>query len=455
MLTFAITTLVLLLGAILLGLDVANQLVRPISALVQAADRVRGGDLTVRVSQTDRSNELGLLIRSFNRMTNQLQTQRRDLIDTNRQLDERNRFTEAVLAGVSAGVVNVDAKGIIQLANVHASRVLATEADALVGQALQEVLPEISDLFSDARTRTGRTLERQLVVKREGQPTRTLHARIAHEVAGEELRGYVITLDEITDLVSAQRMAAWADVARRIAHEIKNPLTPIQLSAERLKRKYLKQIEQEPEVFKDCIDTIARQVDDIRRMVDEFSAFARMPTAIIRPHNLSLLVREAVILQREARPQIMFEPILPSEDILIACDQRQIRQALTNLVQNSVNAIEERPQPDSGENDSNATPPLPNGHIVVSLSREGDSAVLVVSDNGRGLPQDDREKLTEPYVTTRVKGTGLGLAIVKKIMEDHGGSLAITDNPGGGALVKLVFPLQHEQVSEEAALAAE
>ncbi len=440
LLAFAVTTLLLLLGAVLLGLDVANQLVLPISALVQAADRVRSGDLTVRVPQSARANELGTLIRSFNRMTNQLQTQRRELIDTNRQLDERNRFTEAVLAGVSAGVLNVDAFGVIQLANARAGELLAADPENLIGQTLADVLPETEEFFAEARRRTGRLLDRQIVMKRPGLLTRTMHVRITHEVAGEELRGFVLTFDEITDLVAAQRMAAWADVARRIAHEIKNPLTPIQLSAERLKRKYLAQIAQEPDVFRACIDTIVRQVDDIRRMVDEFSAFARMPSAVIRPHNLSALIREAVVLEREAHPTITFTTRLPDEDLRLPCDHRQIRQALTNLVQNAINAIRERPE---------TTDLLPNGNIEVSLAAEGDSVVLTIADNGRGLPVEERDRLTEPYVTTRIKGTGLGLAIVKKIMEDHGGTITLTDNPGGGARVSLAFPVAAEVAPAE------
>ena len=435
MLIFAIVSLVLLLVAILLGLSVANQLIRPISALIHASDRVRGGDLTVRVTQTDRSNELGTLIRSFNRMTNQLQTQRRELIETNRQLDERRRFTEAVLAGVSAGVIDTDADGVIQLVNIHGCDLLGIDADNVVGRMVLEVLPEMDTMFAEARRKPGREVDQQIVLKRPGQPTRSFHARLAPEMVAEDLiGGYVVTFDEITELISAQRMAAWADVARRIAHEIKNPLTPIQLSAERLKRKYLPQLTEGQDIFRDCTDTIFRQVDDIRRMVDEFSAFARMPAAVIKPHNLSMLIREAVILQRQAHPQITFSTALPESDISLPCDNRQIRQVLTNLIQNSVDAITERVPNEQGDS-------LPPGKIEIALESESDSVSIVVYDNGKGLPTDERDRLTEPYVTTRVKGTGLGLAIVKKIIEDHSASLELSDNPGGGAIVRLVFPV--------------
>lgn len=432
MMIFIIVALVLLFSAVLLGLNVANQLVRPIGALIHAADRVRTGDLTVRVTQTDRATELGTLIRSFNRMTNQLQTQRRELIETNRQLDERRRFTEAVLEGVSAGVLDTDSFGEIQLANSHACELLGSTPDDLVGRRVTDIMADMAPLFDEAHRKPGKQVDEQIIIKRTGQPARTLHVRLAPEMEAEDLSGFVITFDEITELVTAQRMAAWADVARRIAHEIKNPLTPIQLSAERLKRKYLKQITAEPEIFQECVDTIVRQVDDIRRMVDEFSAFARMPQAVIKPYNLSMLIREAVVLQREAHPDISFAVDLPEDDFQVPCDYRQIRQALTNLIQNAINAIHERPE--NGE-------PLPAGRVNVALQLTRDSAILTIADNGKGLPSEDRERLTEPYVTTRAKGTGLGLAIVKKIMEDHDATLSLEDNPTGGALIRLAFAL--------------
>ncbi len=432
LLLFVVIGVALLLGAILLGLHIAGGLVRPISALVQAADRVRGGDLTVRVPLSDRENELGTLIRSFNRMTNQLQGQRRELVETNRQLDARRRFSEAVLAGVSAGILDMNPEGVIQLANAHAGELLGLDPEAMIGEPVLALLPEMEELFMEAHRKPGRQIEQQVILKRPDHGARTFHVRIAPEIAADEVRGYVLTFDEITALVSAQRMAAWADVARRIAHEIKNPLTPIQLSAERLKRKYLGQITEGQEIFQECTDIIVRQVDDIRRMVDEFSAFARMPAAVIKPSNLSALVRETVSLERQAHGDITFKNELPAKDIFIPCDHRQLRQALLNLLQNARHAIEER----DGEIDL-----LPKGQITVSLQQQGESVQLSIIDNGKGLPKEDREKLTEPYVTTRAKGTGLGLAIVKKILEDHGSSLELLDNPHGGAIVRLALPL--------------
>jgi two-component system, NtrC family, nitrogen regulation sensor histidine kinase NtrY len=444
MLIFVIVGLVLLLGAVLLGLNIANQIIKPISALIHASDRVRSGDLSVRVPMSDRSNELGMLIRSFNRMTNQLQTQRRELTDSNRMLDERRRFTEAVLAGVSAGVINMDDEGVIKLVNEHAAALLGLQGDDMLGRSILELLPEMEELFLNLREHGERQVEQQIIFKREGQTPKTLHARIAPELVEPDLAsGYVLTFDDISALVAAQRMAAWGDVARRIAHEIKNPLTPIQLSAERLKRKYLPQITQDVEIFRDCTETIFRHVDDIRRMVDEFSAFARMPAAVIRPHNLSALVREAVVLQREAHRDIAFSTQLPETDITLPCDHRQMRQAITNLIQNAIDAITERA-------DGESKP----GAITIALTRGDESITVEVSDNGKGLPQDNRDRLTEPYVTTRAKGTGLGLAIVKKILEDHEGRLELADRPGGGAIVRLVIPATHATTELVATLAA-
>ena len=420
MLIFVIVAMVLLTASVLLGLEFASRLTRPISNLIVAAERVRAGDFTVRVEQSDRSNEIGMLIRSFNRMTNQLQTQRRDIMEANRQIDERRRFTEAVLAGVSAGVLDVDAHGVINLANSHAAEFLGVTCEQLVGQSITGVLPALLPLSSG---------ERQLQVN-----NRQLLIRTAAELVGDEVRGYVITLDEVTALIAAQRKAAWADVARRIAHEIKNPLTPIQLSADRLRRKYGKEIVTEPEVFRDCTETIVRQVDDIRRLIDEFSAFARMPAPVIRDTNVSALLREVVILHRHANAGVEIISHLPDEDLWADCDAAQLRQAVTNLILNGLDAVAERDSKDGV---------LPIGQIAVSLRQEGERVVIAVADNGVGLPTVDRDKLTDPYVTTKVKGTGLGLAIVSSIMQDHQGKIELVDVPTGGAVVRLSFPYRN------------
>lgn len=434
-LIFVVVALLLLLAAVWAGLIFATKLARPISALIGAAERVRAGDLTVRVSEPPNEDELGLLSRAFNRMTTEIESQRHELLATNRLLDERRRFTETVLAGVSAGVFGLDAEGRINLPNRSAARLLGVEdQESLIGCRLAELSPEMGELLGNAPRRPGRVVQDQIQVRRPGAATLTLLVRITAEGRGGEVRGYVVTFDDITELVSAQRKAAWADVARRIAHEIKNPLTPIQLSAERLRRKYLKEITGDTEVFTMCTDTIVRQVDDIRRMVDEFSAFARMPQPVMKPCNINDLVRQAVFLQSSAHSgRIRFAMELPTGPLTLPCDSRQISQALTNLLQNAADAIEGRPPPADGA-------ALPPGAVTVRVTAEEERVVVVVEDNGKGLPTEERDRLTEPYVTTRAKGTGLGLAIVKKIMEDHGGVLTLEDREGGGARVGLVIP---------------
>jgi two-component system, NtrC family, nitrogen regulation sensor histidine kinase NtrY len=428
---FAAVALLLLLASIWLGLTFATQLARPIVALATAAERVRAGDLRARVDERQQSDEIGFLAQAFNRMTEQLEAQRADLIEANRQLDVRRRFIEAVLSGVSAGVIGLDDSGRITLPNRSAASRLGVQPESLSGRLLVDAVPEFADLWEQVRRRPDKLAEDQVQITRDGR-TRILIARIGVEVRDDEPMGYVLTFDDVTELLTAQRQAAWADVARRIAHEIKNPLTPIQLSAERLKRRYLKEIKSDPETFRACTDTIVRQVGDIGRMVDEFSSFARMPRATIKPEVLQPICEEAVFLQRQNRSTTRVEFAAPSQPVILPCDARQLRQAVTNLLKNAADAIEGRPDPASGE--------LPPGRIRLSLAVGDGETRIEVTDNGKGLPVEGRERLTEPYVTTRSKGTGLGLAIVKKIAEDHGGRLILADNEGGGARVALVLP---------------
>ncbi|QJE72884.1 PAS domain-containing sensor histidine kinase [Aerophototrophica crusticola] len=436
----------LLLAAIWMGLLFATYLVQPIGALIAAAERVRSGDLTARVPDTDGpEDELSSLSRAFNRMTSQLESQRHELVEANKLLDLRRRFTEAVLSGVSAGVLGLDQEGVVNLPNLSAAELLGVgDPQSLVGRNLLEVAPEMADLMGTIRRRPGRLVEGQVQLRRGGQ-LRTLLVRLAAEVVGGEVKGFVVTFDDVSELLSAQRKAAWADVARRIAHEIKNPLTPIQLSAERLRRKYLKEISSDPDTFRAMTDTIVRHVDDIGKMVDEFSAFARMPSPVMKPVSIQELCRQAVFLQATAQTGIKFETILPEEPLQIVCDSRQIGQALTNLLKNAVEAIEGKAE----EVGDDAT--LPPGQVTLRVAQEDDRVILAVEDNGKGLPTEERDRLTEPYVTTRAKGTGLGLAIVKKIMEDHGGALLLEDRPGGGARVSLVLPRTLAPASPEAA----
>ncbi len=432
---FGAVALLLLLAAIWVGLLFANHLARPIADLIAAAEKVRAGDLETRVPEVGVGDEVGSLSRAFNRMASQLANQQHELIEANRQLDLRNRFTEAVLSGVSAGVIGLDHRGRINLPNKTASQLLGIDLTQAIGHELAETVPEIAAVIADARRRPERAPDTQIRLARAGR-ARTLLVRVAVDRSEEEIKGFVVTFDDITELQSAQRTAAWADVARRIAHEIKNPLTPIQLSAERLKRKYLKEITSDPETFQTCTDTIVRQVGDIGRMVDEFSAFARMPAPVMKAENLAELCQHATHLQKHARHDVQFTLKLPPGDLRLPCDARQVSQALTNLLQNALDAIDGR--------DASTGEALPPGRVEMSVLREPRAIVVAVSDNGRGLPMEGRERLTEPYMTTRTKGTGLGLAIVKKIMEDHGGELRLGDNPGGGAVVTLEFPVRSD-----------
>ena len=415
-LIFALVALLVLAAAILIGLVLANQIARPVGWLMMAAERVRGGDLAVRVPEIASGDELAGLSRAFNRMTNQLSAQRAELMDAYSQIDERRRFTETVLSGVSAGVIGLDAQGRIELPNRAAAELLGIDLVSVIGQPLSGQVPEISPLLSQCMAASDRPLTGEIQTGTRSK--RTLLVRIAPELRAGRTHGFVVTFDDITELQSAQRKAAWADVARRIAHEIKNPLTPIQLSAERLKRRFTKEISSDPTTFSQLADTIVRHVGDIGRMVDEFSAFARMPQPMIKPEDIGRVVREALILQRNAHPEILWETDIPERGPVAACDRRLLGQALTNLLMNAADAVAMRPR-DEGE----------AGHISVAVEVVDGTVRIGVTDDGVGLPPGDRGRLTEPYVTHKPKGTGLGLAIVKKIMEDHGGLVTLDDRP--------------------------
>ena len=422
---FALVALLVLSAAVLIGLLMANQIARPIGRLIHAAERVRSGDLAVRVPESATEDEIAGLSRAFNRMTGQLAAQRSELMDAYRQIDERRRFTETVLAGVSAGVIGLDSQGRIELPNRAADELLGIDLLAAIGQELAQVAPEFAALVREARAdpRRPHMAEVQIgpVARR-----RTLLARIGAELSGERAAGFVVTFDDITELQAAQRKAAWADVARRIAHEIKNPLTPIQLAAERLKRRFAREITSDPDTFAQCAETIVRHVGDIGRIVDEFSAFARMPQPVIKSEDVGRIAREALVLQKAARPQIDWQSDIPERGPVVACDRRMLRQALTNLLQNAADAVAMRASA---------------GRIELAVHPVVGEVHITVADDGVGLPEEDRARLAEPYVTHKPKGTGLGLAIVKKIMEDHGGHLVLDDRAEGpGAVATLVLP---------------
>src|SRR6267154_695462 len=336
-LIFMMVAMLFLVAAVAIGIHFATQLAIPVSRLITAAEQVRGGDLAARVPEGDKDDELASLSRAFNRMTYQIESQQRELREANRQLDERRRFTETVLTGVSAGVIGLDSLGRVNLPNRSASALLGTDLEQAIGQDLAEVAPDMAGLLHEVERRPDRLAQSQVQLVT-GNSTRTLLVRIAAEHNGRNISGFVVTFDDITELLSAQRKAAWADIARRIAHEIKNPLTPIQLSAERLRRKYLKDIKNDPETFRICTDTIVRHVEDIGRLVDEFSAFARMPAPVLKPEDLTTIVEQAVFLQRNAHPDIAFETSFVARPTTLRCDARLVSQAVTNIVKNAIEA---------------------------------------------------------------------------------------------------------------------
>src|SRR5215472_3259814 len=432
---YLVGTVVLLLAAIWIGLWAANRIVDPVSKLIGAAESVAKGDLKATVAVERGEDEISRLTLAFNRMVSQLDAQRTALVDANRQNDERRRFTEAVLAGVSAGVLGLDADGRVTIVNRTAARLLSVAPEEIESRHFSDVVPEFAGLIRRAMSEPVGRAGGEIAIKRSSGP-RALSVQVASERGGES--GYVVTFDDITDLVSAQRTAAWADVARRIAHEIKNPLTPIQLSAERLKRKYAKEVATDKDVFEQCTDTIIRQVGDIGRMVDEFSSFARMPTPVMRREIAQELVQQAVFLQRVAHPQIDFETDAPKAPLYFEGDGRLLSQALTNVLKNAAESIAARQA--NGAADE-------QGRISVSIDAEEPFVVFRIADNGMGLPSEHRHRLTEPYVTTRAKGTGLGLAIDRKILEDHQGELMLSDLGDGqrGAQVSLRLPRVQKQ----------
>ena len=426
-------TLIVVLSAIWTGIALADRLVRPIRQLIGAADEVATGNLDVAVPVRASDGDVGSLGDTFNKMILQLKSQRNELVGAKDLIDERRRFSEAVLAGVTAGVIGIDRDGVISIVNRSAERMLSIRSEAALGRRLSEMLPHIGRVFEIARG-AGRAVHREQVTFFRGGSERTFDVQVTLEEGGEGPASYVVTVDDITDLVSAQRSSAWADVARRIAHEIKNPLTPIQLSAERIRRRFGAAITEDREVFDQCTQTIIRQVGDIGRMVDEFSAFARMPKPDMQTIDLREPLREASFLVEVSRVDITFTRDFGAEPLTGTFDARLLSQAFGNLIKNAAEAIEAAER-ESGE----------KGAILIRAARSGRDIVVDVIDNGKGLPRENRQRLLEPYTTTREKGTGLGLAIVKKIVEDHGGRLELHDAPadfhgGRGAMIRIVLP---------------
>ncbi len=433
-LMFTVIALTVLMSSVLIGLNFANWLVAPIRRLMSAADLVSTGDLHVQVPVIKSEGDLANLGETFNKMTQELRTQRDDLVNASGLIDSRRRFIEAVLSSASAGIIGVDGAGEIAVLNRSAEKLIGHSESEVMGKPLSEIVPELDELMSTARSSAQRLLQGQIEINRDSVE-RNLSVRVSSEQTGQSNESYIITLDDITELVTAQRTSAWADVARRIAHEIKNPLTPIQLSAERIRRKFGKVITEDRPIFDQCTDTIIRQVDDIRRMVDEFSKFARMPKPVIEGEDVADTVRQTVFLMRVGYPDIDIDVDIKQEPMHAKFDRRLISQGLTNIIKNATEAIA-------------AVPPgeIQRGHIDVIAARENDDIVIDILDNGIGLPKESRARLLEPYVTTREKGTGLGLAIVGRVLEDHGGRIELNDastlRPGArGAWVRMRFSI--------------
>ena len=436
--------LVLLVSSVWLAINFADGLVNPIRKLMLAAESVSKGDLSVQVPVRKKEGDIGALSDTFNTMTMQLNDQRRDLLEVNDQLEHRRRFIETVLSGVTAGVVGISANGNVEIINRFGLSLINLKEEDAVGKPVAEVIPEVAKLMNKAMVTDRDSHRAQVSLVRSGMEY-TVNARITSEFSDDTRDGFVLTLDDITDLVTAQRTSAWADVARRIAHEIKNPLTPIQLSAERLRRRFGKNLnEKDQDVFDKCTSTIVRQVGDIGRMVDEFSSFARMPKPSFEKGDLRECLKEAVYVREVAQPEISFSLDLPEEPMIGYFDERLLSQAITNLVKNAGEAI----------TPSDSDPADHVGKINIKGSSDENLLMIEIIDNGKGWPKENRHKLLEPYMTTRKKGTGLGLSIVVKVVEDHKGKVELLDSPdfartGRGAMVRISLPIKNENLSSE------
>ena len=428
--------LLLIVSSVLFALWFAERLSKPIGRLAAAAKRVGAGELTTQVIEDEGDDEIAQLGRYFNQMTKQLKHQRDTLVDNTQQIEERRRLFDSVLSSVTSGVIVLNPDGEVSFTNNSANVLLNHAQKKIIPNQLSNIFPELNSLFQNLKKSESDNLQSEIKLVRSGRIENFL-VRMAPMNEDGNLKGYVVAFDDITSLVSAQRSAAWGDVARRIAHEIKNPLTPIQLSAERIRKKFSPLLADNSDRLRDMVDVIIRQTEDIKRIVDEFSKFARMPELRRKNENLSALVESTVSLQQAGQPNVLINLSIPKLPIFTSIDATLINQAITNILKNAGEAIETRLQSASASNH--------DGVIEVSLKNKSDSVLLNISDNGVGLPQD-RSRLFEPYVTTRDKGTGLGLAIVKKIIEEHGGILKLEDaapfkNTGiVGALISIELP---------------
>ncbi len=425
---FMLVTVGLLLAVIWYGISFAARITRPLTMVAQATERVRSGDYSIRIEERTHNEEIDRLIRHFNRMTEQLYSQRLELTQANRMLDQRRRFSETVLSGVSAGIIALDTTFVVGLCNASAVRLLGfREENEMVGHALRALVPEFDGLLLQLYQTSNDTYQDQIAVRVAGK-ARTLQVKISAELSQSYIEGYIVTIDDITPLIAAQRAAAWADVARRVAHEIKNPLTPIKLSAERLRKKFAPEDGAQRDSFNKYLDTITRHLSDIGTIVEEFASFARMPAPRLAEIPLRPLLEKALFTSETIHPEIRFTLDMPNEMLAVMCDEGQFGQVLTNLLKNAAESLERRVER------------VETGHISMTVEEGGDEILLFIRDNGVGFPEELLPKIMEPYVTTRAKGTGLGLAIVKKIIEDHKGTITLANRPEGGAVVTITLP---------------
>lgn len=463
LLLFIITALLIVMAAIWLGLVFASRLATPIEALIEAAEKVGKGDLSVKVKERAYADEISVLGRAFNRMTDKIFAQTKELVATNDELEDRRRFIETVLLGVSAGVIALDKNGKIHLANRSACEQLGFDVNAQKEKQIEEVVPDFAEAFAKVRENPAHFYNKEITIHQTdgiNSIEKVLQVKIASEYSDDldangdikakkenkkrnknkKVTGFVLTFDDITELQKAQRQAAWADVARRIAHEIKNPLTPIQLSAERLQKKYMEQIKTKKDkaTFEECTETIIRQVNEIGHLVTEFSSFARMPTPVFEKIDIADIVRKAVFMQEISYKKISFKTELFEETLAVDCDKSQINQVMQNLLKNSVEAIK------------GAERSISKGEIIVKLIKEKQNCIITIEDNGIGLPEGiSVDKLTEPYITYKPKGTGLGLSIVAKIIEDHDGEFSLQNKEKGGAIATIKLKIKDNKINKK------
>ena len=431
---FAVISLFLLLSALWTGLSLSGAITNPLRGIISVADAVRAGNLNSRVDIKTDLDEIALLGSSFNRMMDDLSSSQRQLVQANKQLDQRREFTEAVLSGVSSGVIGLTREGTVTLPNTAACSLLDYSKEQMIGSQLTDVLPEFAELFSAIKQGNKRQYNTEVMIVRSEQQL-FLQAGITSEKVEGRIVGYIVTFDDVTELLSAQRKAAWSDIARRIAHEIKNPLTPIELAADRLKKKYRPNDPVKAEQFDQFLTIISRQVGDIGRLVDEFSSFARMPAAILKKQEISALVREQVQLYQNEAEEIQISISKSSQPIYIDADSGLIRQVIANLLQNAIDSLKE----------NNVLNPT----IIIDLKCDSSTVYVDIIDNGPGFQTKNLTKLFEPYVTGRDSGTGLGLAIVQKIIHDHGGQIKLQNHDKGGAHITVSIPLSGEQISKD------